>query len=113
MRDWVLHSFGEETWQLIVEKTGCENSAGWLKDNIYPDSATFDIVSAATDILGYEKEELFDRYGKYFLTYVVENGYENLLYCLGSNLREWLSNVNMLHRHLSLTLPQIAAPEFW
>ena len=31
----------------------------------------------------------------------------------GSNLREWLTNVNELHRNLQNSLTDLVAPEFW
>ena len=50
----------------------------------------------------------------YFVQYVQDNGYSNVLECLGSNLRDWLSNLNSLHDHLQASYPKgFVAPVFW
>jgi guanylate cyclase soluble subunit beta len=111
IRDLVLSKFGEEKWSLISEKSGC--GACWIKHEYYPDKFTFDLVGAGCEVLGVEGAELLEVFGQYFITYCTEKGYANLLRCLGSNLREWLSNVNMLHVHLESTLPEMVSPQFW
>ena len=41
-------------------------------------------------------------------------GYANVLECLGSNLRDWLSNLNSLHDHLQASYPKgFIAPVFY
>ena len=112
IKSLVLSSFGEEKWALIVEKARCEVTT-WDKMQYYADSTTFDLVGAGCIVLGVDGPELLEVFGKYFMSYVADNGYDNLLRCLGSNLREWLSNVNMLHVHLESTLPELASPKFW
>lgn len=47
------------------------------------------------------------------MEYVREEEYLNMLNVLGSNLREWLTNVNDLHTHLRSSLPHAIFPEFW
>lgn len=48
------------------------------------------------------------------LASVQDNGYSNVLECLGSNLRDWLSNLNSLHDHLQASYPKgFVAPVFW
>lgn len=39
-------------------------------------------------------------------------GYDKLMACLGSNLAEFLGNLNNLHLHLSTTYPAMLAPRF-
>ena len=39
-------------------------------------------------------------------------GYGKLLYCLGDSLAEFLINLNNLHRHLSMSLPNMVPPAF-
>ena len=39
-------------------------------------------------------------------------GYGKLMYCLGDSLAEFLINLNNLHMHLSMSLPNMVAPAF-
>lgn len=111
----VLTKFGEETWQQIKEKAGCEvQDGGFLRYKYYPDSDTVELVVAAAEVLGIGVDDVLFAFGDYFIDYVQENGYSNVLECLGSNLRDWLSNLNSLHDHLQASYPKgFVAPVFW
>mmetsp|Transcript_19634 Transcript_19634/g.40397 ORF Transcript_19634/g.40397 Transcript_19634/m.40397 type:complete len:468 (-) Transcript_19634:213-1616(-) len=111
----VLTKFGEETWHKIKEKAGCEvDDGGFLRYKYYPDSDTVELVVAAAEVLGIGVDDVLFAFGDYFIVYVQENGYSNVLECLGSNLRDWLSNLNSLHDHLQASYPKgFVAPVFW
>lgn len=111
----VLTKFGEETWHKIKEKAGCEiHDGGFLRYKYYPDSDTVQLVVAAAEVLGIGVDDVLFTFGDYFIDYVQENGYSNVLECLGSNLRDWLSNLNSLHDHLQASYPKgFVAPVFW
>ena len=111
----VLTKFGEETWHKIKEKAGCEvQDGGFLRYKYYPDSDTVQLVVAASEVLGIGVDDVLFAFGDYFIDYVQENGYSNVLECLGSNLRDWLSNLNSLHDHLQASYPKgFVAPVFW
>jgi hypothetical protein len=53
-------------------------------------------------------------FGEFFVPYIVDEGYYNLLCCQGSTLRDWMSNINAIHQHLQNTFPKsMTMPEFW
>ena len=111
----VTSKFGEETWHAIKRKAHCEVvDGGFLRYKYYPDSDTVTLVVAAAEILGISVDEVLEAFGDYFIDYVQDNGYSNVLECLGKNLRDWLSNLNTLHDHLQASYPQgFVAPVFW
>lgn len=111
----VTTKFGDETWQKIKEKAGCTvEDGGFLRYKYYPDSDTVELVVAASEVLGITVDQVLQAFGNYFVTYVQDNGYSNVLECLGSNLRDWLSNLNSLHDHLQASYPRgFIAPVFW
>lgn len=111
----VISKFGEETWHKIKEKANCQvEDGGFLRYKYYPDSDTVQLVVAASEILGMTVDEVLFAFGEFFVTYVQDNGYANVLECLGSNLRDWLSNLNSLHDHLQASYPKgFIAPVFW
>lgn len=87
---------------------------GFLRYKYYPDSDTVELVVAASDVLGISVDEVLYAFGEYFIDYVQDNGYSNVLECLGSNLRDWLANLNSLHDHLQASYPKgFVAPIFW
>lgn len=111
----VVSKFGEEAWHKIKDKADCKvDDGGFLRYKYYPDSDTVQLVVAASEILGITVDEVLYAFGDYFVDYVKDNGYANVLECLGSNLRDWLSNLNTLHDHLQASYPKgFVAPVFW
>jgi len=111
----VISKFGEETWAAIKKKAGCEvEDGGFLRYKYYEDKDTVELVVAAAEVLGISVDDVLFAFGDYFIDYVHDNGYSNVLECLGSNLRDWLSNLNSLHDHLQASYPKgFVAPVFW
>jgi len=111
----VLTKFGEDTWHKIKEKANCTvPDGGFIRYKYYPDSDTLDLVIAASEVLGISIDDVLIAFGDFFVDYVEDNGYSNVMECLGSNLRDWLSNLNSLHDHLEASFPKgIVAPVFW
>jgi hypothetical protein len=70
-------------------------------------------VAAAAAALSVDSSVVLELFGTYFINFVKNAEYDNLLKIQGNSLKEWLSSVNDLHHHLSITLPHIQAPEFW
>jgi hypothetical protein len=111
----VVSKFGEEAWHQIKDKADCKvDDGGFLRYKYYADADTVQLVVAASEILGLTVDEVLFAFGDYFVDYVKDNGYANVLECLGSNLRDWLSNLNSLHDHLQASYPKgFVAPVFW
>jgi guanylate cyclase soluble subunit beta len=107
----VITKFGQEAWNSICLKAGILNTLEWIRHQYYPDSDTYDLVGAASATLGVEADTVLEVFGQYFMDFVRGHGYENMLRCQGSSLREWLGNINDLHKHLQSNLPELVAPE--
>eukprot|EP00529_Nitzschia_sp_RCC80_P019025 CAMPEP_0113487066 /NCGR_PEP_ID=MMETSP0014_2-20120614/25319_1 /TAXON_ID=2857 /ORGANISM="Nitzschia sp." /LENGTH=514 /DNA_ID=CAMNT_0000380755 /DNA_START=284 /DNA_END=1828 /DNA_ORIENTATION=- /assembly_acc=CAM_ASM_000159 len=112
----VIEKFGQDVWHQIKDEAGCGDvpDGGFLRYKYYPDSDTVSLVVAAAEVLNITVEDVLHAFGDYFVQYVQDNGYSNVLECLGSNLRDWLSNLNSLHDHLQASYPKgFVAPVFW
>jgi guanylate cyclase soluble subunit beta len=109
----ILALHGEEIWAKIKNTAGCEVKTGdWIRYDNYSDDETFALVEASCKVLNTDSDTILELFGKYFMEYVREEGYANMLTVLGSDLREWLTNVNDLHSHLRSSLPNAMFPEF-
>jgi guanylate cyclase soluble subunit beta len=70
-------------------------------------------------VLELDIDTMLEKFGEYFIVFVREDGYEEMLRCLGDSLKEWISNINHLHVHLEHTLSvnqsthKFNAPLFW
>ena len=60
--------------------------------------------------------EMLEGLGEYYMVFIREDGYEDMLRCLGDSLQEWISNMNNLHVYLDNTLGasrRAGVPLFW
>jgi hypothetical protein len=109
----IVSKFGGEIWEKILEKAKVE-SEEWLMSlgDFHADSetTTYDLVTVASEVLGYELSHFEDVYGMFFIHFVKSAGYVNLLECLGGDLRSWLSNLQYLRDHIRIALPYIRVP---
>ncbi|KAG7374610.1 adenylate and guanylate cyclase catalytic domain containing protein [Nitzschia inconspicua] len=116
MEKLVLHKFDLATWHAMKEKAGLSDikDGGFLKLESYPLKTTTDLVQAASDLSGLTVPQVYEAFGEFFVPYIIDEGYYNLLCCQGSTLRDWMSNINAIHQHLQNTFPKsMTMPEFW
>jgi guanylate cyclase soluble subunit beta len=110
----VLVSYGEFVWIQIKEEANCNIITGdFIRYESYGDDETMALFTATCKVLNLDIDTILEIFGRYFMEYVREEGYLNMLTVLGSSLREWLTNVNDLHAHLQSSLPQAKFPEYW
>ena len=51
--------------------------------------------------------------GRYFIQYLCEKGYGDMLRSLGRNLFEYLNNLSHIHKHISYAMPDVRTPDLW
>jgi len=104
LQEMVLAQHGETGWQAICEKAGAKDTI-FVRMDTYPDSLTFNIVGAASAVLGASAEELMRRFGKFWISYASNEGYGPLLDEAGDTLVEMLENLDELHFRLGNVFP--------
>mmetsp|Transcript_2763 Transcript_2763/g.4166 ORF Transcript_2763/g.4166 Transcript_2763/m.4166 type:complete len:892 (+) Transcript_2763:64-2739(+) len=111
IKSLIISKFGTDKWHSIINKSKLNDD--FHKEDYYNDESTYTLVSIAADLLGLTEETVLEEFGAYFVQYCRQEGYDNLLRCLGDTFHEWLSNINSLHNHLMVALPDMKAPQFW
>jgi hypothetical protein len=111
----VVEKFDREVWHIVKQKAGCSVRDGdFSKLEHYSDKSTLDLVAAASEVSGLTVDQILETFGGYFVHYVRAEGYDNLLCCQGSTLKDWASNINAIHEHLQATFPtKMIMPQFW
>jgi len=111
----VMEKFGVALWHNIKEKAGCKvPDGGFLKLEEYPDASTIALVEATSQTLGVSREEVIHLAGRHWVPYIKPQGFDNLLSCQGSTLKDWMTNINSIHKHLQMAFPnKIMMPQFW
>ncbi|KAG9508491.1 Guanylate cyclase soluble subunit beta-2 [Fragariocoptes setiger] len=73
---------------------------------------TFKLVEAASRVSGLSVDVCLEAFGEHFLLYCQKNGFDQILRVLGSNLYDFLTNLDNLHDHLASIYPGMRAPSF-
>ncbi|XP_011825921.1 PREDICTED: guanylate cyclase soluble subunit beta-1 [Mandrillus leucophaeus] len=96
----------------FIKEAQLDEEGQFLVRIIYDDSKTYDLVAAASKVLNLNAGEILQMFGKMFFVFCQESGYDTILRVLGSNVREFLQNLDALHDHLATIYPGMRAPSF-
>ncbi|XP_044154814.1 guanylate cyclase soluble subunit beta-1 [Bufo gargarizans] len=108
----VIRNYGEEVWEDIKREAQLDEEGQFLVRIIYDDSKTYDLVAAACKVLNLNASDILQMFGNMFFVFCQESGYDTILRVLGSNVREFLQNLDALHDHLGTIYPGMRAPSF-
>lgn len=107
----VREKFGDDPWESIRSRAGVEVS-GFVAMDQYDDAITYALVGAASEELGLDPGTILEAFGEYWTTYTIEEGYADLLEMMGSNLEEFLDNLDSMHMRITATMPGLVMPSF-
>ncbi|KAF2360651.1 Adenylyl cyclase class-3/4/guanylyl cyclase [Trinorchestia longiramus] len=108
----VVRNFGEEMWETIKREAQYEMEGSFLIRIIYEDNISYNIIGAASKVLGVPANVILEMFGKCFFEFCQESGYDKILQVLGATVRDFLQNLDALHDHLALIYPGMKAPSF-
>lgn len=111
MQELVVSSFGEETWISIRKEAGFEDEE-FIGLKSYPDSLTYDLVRIGSERLGVPQEVLLEKFGEQWISHTAANGYDNVLNLGGSNMIDFLHNLNNIHSKITHLMPSMQPPIF-
>ena len=63
-------------------------------------------------VLKADANDILEAFGEYWILYTADEGYGQLLNLSGSNLKEFLGNLNMLHDRITNIMPDLEPPKF-
>ncbi|CAJ1941380.1 unnamed protein product [Cylindrotheca closterium] len=114
--EWVLEQQGVKAWHAIKAKAGCDvQDQAFVTRTFYSYDSWVNLITAAAEVLNSSFDTILEEYGHYNIRYHFSHGYDALLKCQGSTLRQWLSNLNAMHDHIQKSFPggNFCPPVFW
>lgn len=102
---------GRSAWSAVRERAGVGEIA-FVSIRPYPDSMTYDLVSAASQVLRCSQGEVLRAVGRQWIPFAKNEGFGSLLETAGHDLRDLLLHLDSLHARLGLTMPGLAPPSF-
>ena len=111
IEELVVTNFGEAKWDLIKKKAGVEVDV-FVSNAAYPDSMTYDLVSAASEVLGTPAREILIAFGEHWVLKTASTSYGSMMRAGGSSLREFLINLPNFHTRVQMIYPKLQPPRF-
>ena len=111
IRGLVLERFGTDAWQRICVTAGVEEGV-FVAMQPYDDAVTYDLVGAASKELGLPAEAILETFGAYWVEYVGQENYGELMDAAGKDLPEFLENLDQMHARVMLSFPDLKPPSF-
>jgi len=111
MQELVTASFGEDTWNDIRREAGFDEEE-FVGLKSYPDSLTYDLVRIGSKKLGIPQEVLLEKFGERWISHTAASGYDNVLNLGGSNMIDFLHNLNSIHSKIAHLMPSMQPPVF-
>ncbi|MUG99894.1 heme NO-binding protein [Scytonema sp. UIC 10036] len=111
IQNMVCSRFGEDIWETIKHKAEV-NIDAFISMESYPDDVTHRLVYAASLVLEISPQEILQAFGEYWVLYTATEGYGQMLEMAGSDLSEFLHNLDNLHARVGLSFPNLKPPSF-
>lgn len=111
VQDLVCDQFGEEAWEAIKRRAGVDTDV-FVSMDAYPDEVTYNLVGAASEVLGATPEDVLKAFGEYWVLYTAREGYGDVLRMAGSSLLAFLQNLDSLHARVGTSFPELRPPSF-
>lgn len=111
IEDMVCTNHGEACWERIKRRAGIDVEV-FIGNESYDDVCTYHLVAAAAAELGLAPEGVLEAFGRHWVSYTAENGYQALMAAGGDSVGEFLANLPNLHTRVIMLYPKLVPPRF-
>lgn len=111
VQELVETRFGTEAWEQVKSLAGCEEPFFSISEE-YPDATTLALVQAASEVSGLSQETILVEFGKFWVTHTGKESYPTYYKLMGSTPREFLLNMNKVHRQVTQNMTNAHPPRF-
>jgi Haem-NO-binding len=112
IQEFLCDRYGHDRWTAI-RATIPKETDRFLTMEQYPDQLSFDIMTAASDLIAKPISQLLEELGEYWIAFAQRSGYGDLMDVLGEDLFEALQNLDNLHTRVGFAFPDLRPPSFW
>jgi hypothetical protein len=109
LKKMVMERYGQSAWEDMARQA-CADDV-FLRMGQYPDAMTYQLVAAASKILGRGADDILQEFGDYWIDFAYD-AYGDLLAVSGNSLIELIDNLNALHTRVGQMMPDLAPPPF-
>lgn len=111
IEDLIKSNFGEEKWNIILEKSGIEHNY-FISSEPYDDEVTFKLAHTIATEMNMSIEAVLVTFGEWWIIKTTKVKYSGLMEAGGNNLKDFLINLPLFHNRVILLFPKLTPPEF-
>lgn len=111
VQELVETKFGAEAWDNVKELANCEEPFFSISED-YPDKMTLDLIKAASEVSGLSAETVMLEFGKFWVPNTGAKSYPTFFKLAGKTAREFLLNLNTVHKKVTKSIPNTKPPRF-
>lgn len=111
IKEMVVNQHGMDRWEAIRTAAGLEVDE-FISNEPYPDALTYDLVSAASSILGVTAQDVLIDFGRHWILVTAKHGYAELMQAGGSTFADFLEHLPNFHTRVCMIFPNLSPPDF-
>ncbi|OQV12249.1 putative Soluble guanylate cyclase 88E [Hypsibius exemplaris] len=109
---YIRKTYGDDKW-MEIRKHGKVEQHSFSTHLIYPETTIPRLVETAAQLCGVTREDLLTDFGRFFVTFVSQYGYDKILRVLGRHMRDFLNGLDNLHEYMRFSYPKLRPPSFF
>jgi guanylate cyclase soluble subunit beta len=110
-RQMVIDRFGTDMWSSISGDMRLTESH-FIGSTVYDDEVTLDLVAAIARKADVSIPDALELFGEYWIEYARDGSFRNLMRMAGSDLLEFVGNLDRMHSSIQVTLTNAKLPTF-
>ena len=111
IEELVVTNYGEDKWEAIKARAGVDVEV-FVSNEGYPDEITYNLVGAATEVLGAPARDILIAFGEHWVLKTASHSYGAMMRSGGQSLKEFLINLPNYHTRVQMIYPKLQPPRF-
>ncbi|CAH1989734.1 unnamed protein product [Acanthoscelides obtectus] len=112
VQHFVQLEYGEEVWRKVLALSGCKYAV-FNTHQVYPDNIMASLASALATTTSNSYESFMMFFGKCFVRFFSNYGYDATIKATGRYFTDFLDNVDNIHSQFRLSYPKMKSPSMY
>ncbi|KAL3278568.1 hypothetical protein HHI36_016114 [Cryptolaemus montrouzieri] len=109
---FVQKEYGEDVWLEVLKVSQCKYTV-FNTHQVYPDHIMADLARALESITTESYIDIMNFFGKCFVRYFSNYGYDKTIKDIGRTFTEFLESVDNIHSQFTLSYPKMKSPSMY
>ncbi|KAK5650378.1 hypothetical protein RI129_001407 [Pyrocoelia pectoralis] len=112
VQHFVQVEYGEDVWQQVLKLADCKTSV-FNTYHVYPDDIMAKLADACARVTSATVDDFMEFFGKCFVRYFSNFGYDVTIRATGRYFTDFLQNVDNIHTQFCFTYPKMKSPSIY